>query len=331
MKIKITEMEKILRRSLTKRGLSVKEAKIVAREYLMGELEGKITHGLMAFPALLEANKFFHNNSPRIIKKTPATVFINGNGNVGVLVVDFILKKVIKDIKKSGSVLLAINNISPVLRPGSIAETLAAKNLIGLVFENGGKEMMAPEGGIDPILATNPIGIGIPTAGDSIVVDMATSKRAWGEIRLAKRFKHKLLDNTYLDKKGYFTNNPDKVHSVVPMAGYKGFSLALAIEILTGSLVQSSMGIRRNVPGTYQAATRGLVILVINPAFFGSATGFKRKNSLLIKQIKQSRKAKGFQEILIPGERAKRKLLASQKEGKLEIEKDLYEKLLSFS
>lgn len=331
MKIKISEIEKILLGSLVKRGLSAREAKLVAYEYLESELEGKLSHGLMAFPALVENVNFLKKEPPQVVKETPSLIYVDGRGNIGSLVVDFALKNLLEKIKTSGVVMVALFNSTPVLRPGSIAKNLAERGFLALVFENGGKEMIAPPGGIDPILATNPIGIGIPTAKDPIVIDMATSKRAWGEVRLAKRFRHKLPPETYLDKNGNFTLDPDKAYSVVPMADYKGFALALAIEIMTGSLVNSSMGVRKNIPGTYQAARRGLIIIGVDPSFLTDISRFRKENSRLIRMIKQSRKTKGTERILIPGERARNNLKKNLKEGYLEIEETLYQKLLSFN
>ncbi|MBI4999864.1 Ldh family oxidoreductase [Candidatus Gottesmanbacteria bacterium] len=285
----------------------------------------------MAFPALVENVNFLKKEPPQVVKETPSLIYVDGRGNIGSLVVDFALKNLLEKIKTSGVVMVALFNSTPVLRSGSIAKNLAERGFLTLIFENGGKEMTAPPGGIDPILATNPIGIGIPTAKDPIVIDMATSKRAWGEVRLAKRFRHKLPPETYLDKNGNFTLDPDKAYSVVPMADYKGFALALAIEIMTGSLVNSLMGVRKNIPGTYQAARRGLIIIVVDPSCFTNINKFRKENSKLIRMVKQSRKMKGTERILIPGERARNNLKKNLKEGYLEIEETLYQKLLSFN
>lgn len=328
MKVKISEIKKILVLSLTKRGLSNNEARLVAEEYLIGELEGKITHGLIAFPLLVENKTSLKSDQPwKIIRETPSLIYINGNKNIGQLVVDFTIKKIFKKIKKTGVVLSALYNITPILRPGSIARNLAEKDLVSLIFENGGKNMISPPGGIDPVVGTNPLGMGIPTNKNPIIVDMASSKMAWGFIRLAKRLDRKLPPDTYLDKNGNFTLNPDDVYSVIPMAGYKGFSLALAIEIFTGSLLNSSMGIMPKTP--YHTANRGLIIIAIDPSFFTDVDKFKKENSKLLEIIKKSRKIKNAKEILIPGERAKRSLQASIKKGYLEIEESLYQKLIS--
>lgn len=328
MKVEISEIKKILVLSLTKRGLSNNEARLVAEEYLTGELEGKTTHGLIAFPLLVENKTSLKSDQPwKIIRETPSLVYVNGNKNIGQLVVDFTIKKIFKKIKKTGVVLSALYNITPILRPGSIARNLAEKDLVSLIFENGGKNMISPPGGIDPVVGTNPVGMGIPTSKNPIIIDMASSKMAWGFIRLAKELGKKLPPDTYLDKNGNFTLNPDDVYSVIPMAGYKGFSLALAIEIFTGSLLNSSMGIMPKTP--YHTPNRGLIIIAIDPSFFTDVDKFKNENSKLLEIIKKSRKIKNAKEILIPGERARKSLQASIKKGYLEIEESLYQKLIS--
>ena len=80
---------------------------------------------------------------------------------------------------------------------------------------------IAPNGSIDPILATNPIGLAIPTKQSPITADFATSKRVWGEIRVAKSEKRMLPEGTFMDNDGNLTTDPEKVGQFFPLANTK--------------------------------------------------------------------------------------------------------------
>jgi LDH2 family malate/lactate/ureidoglycolate dehydrogenase len=177
--------------------------------------------------------------------------------------------------------------------------------MIGVVAVSSTAKTVAPPDGMDPILGTNPIGVGIPTTGDPIVFDMATSKRAWSEIKLARITGHMLEKDTYLDEKGNYTTDVNMARSVVSMSGYKGFAIGLLIEVLTGSLADNPMGIRIK-KNRHRPLRKGAVFMAIEPSFFTDNQRFRRRNSELVNQIKSSKKTKRGEEIMIPGERSRR-------------------------
>lgn len=324
VKLKISVIRRALETTLTKRGLSKRQAKTLANEYLEGELQGKPSHGLIALSGLL--NKPFQKPLPiKIIKQTKALVYLEAHQNHGILVAEKAVPLVIKMTQKQGVGLVLVRNMKSWLRPGLLAQKIAHKNLIAIVFNNGGPPHTAPPGGFDPLLATNPVGIGIPTQKEPILVDMATSKRAWGEVRLAKANITKLPKDSYYDQKGKITHVPEKAYSALPMGGYKGFSLSLLIEILTGSLVDMTMGVDKHKKD-YQA-TRGAFILAVNPQESTSLSNFKQANSKLIKEIKSSKKHKGIKEIFIPGEKALKTKQQNLNKGYLTIDEKLWQQI----
>lgn len=331
IKVKISQIRTTLEKILLRQGLTKSAAKIVADEYLEGELEGKYSHGLLAFPAIIERLIDKKALEPKILKRTHSFIYLEANKNLGALVGRQAADLAVKMASKEGVGLALIRNMLTWLRPGKIAQYIAQKNFIGLVVNNGGVPMVAPPAGFDPIIGTNPIGIGIPTAKEPILVDMATSKRAWGIVREAKTRGGNLPPATFYGKEGNFTIKPEEAYSVVPAGDYKGFSLGLMIEILTGSLVNMPMGLHKLGKGDYRTLPRGAMILVINPQKTTSLNNFKLLNSALIKQIKASRKLKGVKEIMVPGERAAQTKQVNIKNGYLEINEHLWQQITSLA
>lgn len=327
MKVKISEIREGLEHILIDRGVAKDEAKILADEYLEGELQGKHSHGLAAFPAIVEKLAEKRKRS-RVIKETSSYLLLDANFQFGAVVGRRAADWGIIASSKQGVALVLIRNMTTWLRPATVAKYVADKGYLGFVVNTGGMPMVAPPGGYDPVVGTNPIGIGIPTEKDPIVLDMATSKRAWGEVRLAKKFKHDLPKNSYYDKQGRMAVKPESAHSALAVGDYKGFGLALFIEIVCGSLVDMVMG-SEQLEGEYRISPRGAFILVINPRMSTKVSEFKKANSKLVREIKASKKLRGVKEIVVPGERAMRKRKKNVRRGSLEIENKLWEEIRS--
>ena len=244
--------------------------------------------------------------------------------NIGGSVVGIdVSKKLIQMANKQGIALGLIKDMSAWLRPSTIAQFIAEKGYIAFVVNSGGWPMISPPGGTEPVVGTNPIGIGIPTDDEPYIVDMATSKRAWGTLRIAEKLGIKLPDNCFLDNDGNVTPDPAKAKSVLPMGDYKGFALALFIEILCGSLIDMPMGTK--MPDNYYTHShRGAFILVINQRFSVSDKQFKKDNSELLHSIRTSKKKKGTLEIIIPGDRSRKIRSQNVKKGYLDLDEQMW-------
>jgi len=326
MRINIQEIRKRCERFLVKTGVGKTEAKIIVDDYVEGELLGKKTHGLLAFAGgVYDINKTAKQSDRKkikIIKDVGAYAMIDGGRQKGQLVAEKAIELVIKKAKKYGIAMVGTFNSGSILRPGSQAEKIAKKNLIGLVFHNGGGPLVPPYGGIDPVISTDPIGYAIPTLKHPIVADFAVSERAWGETRIAKELKHLLPINCFLNRSGQIVRNPDDAYSALPFGGYKGFCVGLLSEILTGALVNNEQGLKNK-----KIDIRGALYIAIDPSKFINLNKFKKDNSRLVKELKQSRRRTGFKEILLPGERAYQNKAHCLKHGWFDMDKKIVEKL----
>lgn len=211
--------------------------------------------------------------------------------------------------------------------PGPIAEIAATNNMIGIVIEYGGKAFMTAHGGAEAVISTNPIGISIPTADSTpILIDMATSEKAIGFVTLASKLGQIIPDTWGVDKNGNLTSNPNDVVAVVPFGGYKGYSIALALEVLAGPLVGVPVGLQGNLQN------RGALLCVINPSLFGvSVDDFKKNVSQLIGEIKNSKRREGVSEIFIPGEQGERRKRRILERGYLEIEDPIMAEIIKLN
>ncbi len=311
---------------MVKTGVGKSEAKIIVDDYVEGELLGKKTHGLLAFAGgVYDTNKIAGHSDRKkikIVKDNGVYALINGGKQKGQLVAEKAIELVIKKAKKYGLAMVGTFNSGSILRPGSQAEKIAKKNLIGLIFHNGGGPIVPPFGGIDPIISTDPIGYAIPTLRQPIVADFAVSERAWGEIRIAKELKRLLPAGCFLNKKGQITTKPDDAYSALPFGGYKGFCVGLLSEIFTGALVGNKQGLFNKKIGI-----RGALYMAIDPSRFVNLQKFKKENSRLANELKKSRRLLGIKEIVLPGERAYKNKTLCLKRGWFDVDKKIVNRL----
>lgn len=209
---------------------------------------------------------------------------------------------------------------------GYYADLIAREGMVGIVMA-GSVKVMAIAGGVDPDLGTNPIAIGVPTGDVPVVFDMTTAAMAWfGLIQAQQRDEHIPAGIAY-DATGAATNDPGEAMrgATMTFGGHKGSGLALMIEVMTGPLLGN------NIAGDERAQSSGDLFIALNPAALGGAETFLERVDALTARVKAGRKAEGFDEILLPGERGNRQTAASHETNRLRIDKALYEQLIELA
>jgi len=327
MKVKISDITDKMTSALKAKGYSDDDIPFLVEMYLGGELRGHTSHGLASFPGFAK-DDFSDLPEPVVIEETHSVFIIDAKSNPGALVGKRAADEAIARAKNEVVGTAIIKNMDSWLRPGAVAQYVANQGFFAIVINDGGGASIAPPGGYDPVLATNPIAYGIPTAHEPLVVDMATSKRAWGQVRLANKYGTDLPPHTFYDDQGNVTLDPKKAWSVMPFGEHKGFALALMVEVLCGSLVgMDNMMVDTNQAGSnfgVRLQDRGGFILVIDPSQTGDSTQFEQANTELIDRIKATHTLKG-QKIRIPGEEAGEAQQTSIKNGELDIPDELWE------
>ncbi len=327
MKVKVSELKELMSKALNKRGYSSDEIPFLVETYLGGELRGHTSHGLAGFSKFASQKKT-ELEKPEVISQTPAFTLIDAKSNHGSIIGRDIADRAIEQAKQNISHTVMIKNMDSWLRPGEIAEYVAERDFVAIVINSGGGFAIAPPGGYDPVVGTNPIAYGIPTENEPIVVDMATSKMAWGQVRLANKFGTKLPDDTFIDSNGDVTRDPKKAEAVKPFGGHKGFAMALLVEIMCGSLLGMDMMIDSSSGNTFagKIRERGALIYVIDPTQINDLDEFKKANSKLISDI-EAGNHKPDEKIRIPGVKAGRSKAKKLAEDSIEIEDEIWKEI----
>ncbi|MBW9223086.1 Ldh family oxidoreductase [Methanothermococcus sp. SCGC AD-155-E23] len=310
-------------------GVSEEDAEITANIYVEADLKGFHSHGIGRFPQTvtgIEVGNINVNPDIKVIRESPAVATIDGDMGLGYVVGERAMKLAMEKAKKVGIGAVATVNSNHFGIAGHYAEMALKEDLIGIVITNT-EPAMAPFGGMEKILGTNPIAIAIKGKKHIYSLDMATSSIARGKIMEAARTGKRIPENCAIDKDGNPTTDPKKALEgcILPFGGPKGYALALAIEILA-AIGGAEMGSKvRGTATPTERCTKGDLFIAIDPGFFGDKDEFMKKVDALIEEIKNSKPAKGSK-ILIPGEIERMNMERYKREG-IPIDQVLYHKL----
>lgn len=290
-------------------GCGREEARRVSSHLVEANLVGHDSHGVIRIPSYaqwLRDGKVLANQSIRIVNENDAMAVVDGQFGLGQTIGEEVIQLGIRKSAKHGISVIALRNSGHLGRIGDWAEMAAKAGMISLHFVNtsGAGMLVAPFGGIDRRLSVNPVAAGVPTAeGEPIILDMSGGTIAEGKVRVAHNRGETVPDGCLIDSEGNPTNDPklfygDPPGAIVPIAGHKGSGLLLITEMLAGALTGGSCSNPKNA----WRVVNGMLSIIIDRSFFGSAEEFYPEVGRYVEFVKSSRTVNEDGEILMPGE-----------------------------
>ena len=291
-----------------KHQLSKKHSEICADYLIKAELVEARSHGLLRLKMYCDRiRKKLINPKPKIrIKRISSSIsHINADNSIGFVSADIAINQAIKNAKKTGIGLVAVNKSGHYGLSSFYAEQAVNKNLMVFCFTNA-PPALAPHGAKKSLFGTNPICFGAPTGKIPFIFDASASIINRGKIRIADKLGLKIPEGVALNKSGKVTTNAKQalLGTQLPIAGYKGSGIAWMVDILSGILTGSSHSGKTRDPFEDFSGPQnvGHLFLTINPKIFPK-NNFIKEMKKSIKLVKKLPKAKGFSSILFPGER----------------------------
>lgn len=293
-------------------GTSSDNATLIATLLAEANATGHDSHGVIRIPQYLdsaEQGNITPDAEVEIVTENPVMAIVDGNWGFGQVTMSRAVEIGLDKAKTSGMAAVAVRGANHIGRLGSYVDHIAKQGMVGLMFVNAVGTpgyRMAPWGGTEPRLVTDPIAFGIPhSSGSPIVMDMTTTVVAEGKVRVQRNRGEATPDGWLLDADGLATNDPNALYgdppgSILPLggetAGHKGYGLNIAIELLAGVL--SGTG----TIGKDQRLSNGILLIILDIAQFLPLEDFYKEADAFIAHVKSSPPKKGFDEILLPGE-----------------------------
>ena len=305
-------LEAFITRALEAVSVPHGDAGIIAGLMVRADLNGADGHGVFRLPQYVRRIRGGAVNvrpDIRIEREAPGMALINGDNGMGHLVMRFATEKAIEKAKSAGVAWAGVKWSNHAGPASLYASMPIAHDMIGLYLAVGNANHLAAWGGLDMLLSTNPIAVGIPADKEpAIVLDMATTVAAYGKVKTAAQRGETMPEGWMIDREGKPLTDPKRAHEglLAPIGGYKGYGLALVFGLLAGTLNGAAMGrdvVDFNADDTTPTNT-GHVIVAINVAMFRPLDEFKRSVDELIRDIRGSKRLPGVDAIRLPGEQS---------------------------
>ena len=302
-------------------GTPAVEAAIVAEHLVTSNLMGVESHGLMRIPQYVREihEKAIQPSGPtKVVKETETTALVDCGWNFGQVGALRTMEVATAKAAKQHVAVVATQRCGHVGRLGSYTQHAAERGFfaLGVCSSPRHGHFVLPWGGREGRLATNPISFAIPTdSDDPILADFSTAAAPEGKIRLYRDRGKSLPEGWIVDVLGMPSTNPSDFFgppkgSILPFGGetgYRGFALSLLVEFLGGALAGREITVDQ--PGN------DVAFIVIDIAAFGSKERFHQLVEQIRSYMKSSPPAKGFDEVLLPGEPEFRSLRTRRAQG----------------
>ena len=332
MRFDIEKIRSLSEQTLIGCNLGKEEAALVVDSMLEADINGVSTHGirmLYAYVDKLKSGQFSIAQSI-VIKDSPSFTVMDSNNIIGAISAAKASSICIEKAKEYGMHTLFAKNCNTFGPAFYYAEMMSNAGMIGFVCSNTPAAMPAFNG-LEPMLGTNPLAFSCPSkTKGTITLDMATSIVAKSHFSTALANHEKLKEGWALDQNGHPTTDPMEAIKgfVLPMAGFKGYGIAMAIDILSGFL--SGAGYLNKVNKFYSQDGKGMnvgqMFVAINPEMVYEGDFLADMDDYI--QILRNSKVVEGKKIALPGDDRVQRRDASLECG-IELAEDTVKKLES--
>jgi LDH2 family malate/lactate/ureidoglycolate dehydrogenase len=299
------DLQEFTRSAFTKVGVKATDAEIVAHHLVQANLRGVESHGVARIPYYIKGIRLGEvNTDPKIrtVVDKKATALVDGDFALGQVVGKYATELAINKASEFGIGVVGVKRTSHVGMLAYYGMMIAERKMIGQVFTNS-PPFMAAWGGKKPILGTNPICITFPYSGRGpIVLDMATSESAAFKIMSAVSRGESIPEGWAVNKHGYPTRDPSEAleGALLPFGGYKGYGLAVAVELLSSVLMGAEWSSKVKVAFHTEG---GQYVQALDVSHFRPFGEYLRDLEEVVNEIKTSGRGEAKDEIYLPGEK----------------------------
>jgi LDH2 family malate/lactate/ureidoglycolate dehydrogenase len=307
--VKAQQLQELAQKVFVALGIPERDARTTAEILAAADLRGIDSHGiarLEIYAKRLQLGLIKKKPDIKLISERGGALVVDGDNGLGQVVAQQAMESCIQRARENGVATAVVRNSNHFGIGAYYAMMALKEDMIGMAFTNS-SPLMAPFGGKEAHLGTNPIAVAIP-AGDElpVVLDMATSLVPRGKIEIASRKGEEIPLNWAIDQEGRPTPDPEEAlkGTLLPMAGPKGYGLALLVDIFGGVLAGAAFG--RTIGSLFGDMDRpqnvGHFFLAMDVNSFQPVEEFKSTMDQLITNIKESPRAEGVEELFLPGE-----------------------------
>jgi LDH2 family malate/lactate/ureidoglycolate dehydrogenase len=310
--VTVDRLRDFIARGMEAAGLPAADAAQIGHLMAQADLQGSDGHGVIRMPQYIKRIRAGGINikpNIRVVSERSAMALIDGDNGMGHLVMTRAAELAIEKARTSGVAWVG-TRASNHAGPASLyVQMPLAHGMVALYFAVGNANHLPPWGGMEMLLSTNPIAVGIPAGSEpAVVLDMATTVAAYGKVKAKAKRGEMMPEGWMIDRQGKPLLDPKRSEEgfLMPIGGHKGYGLALIVGLLAGTLNGAAMG-RDLVDFNHDHTTptnTGQAILVIDLNAFGDPETFKGAVDRLVSDIRNSERLPNVDRIWLPGEQS---------------------------
>ncbi len=299
------------------------EAPLVAGGVARANLAGHDSHGLIRleqYARMVREGQIVPGAPTAVVHEKAGAALLDGGWNFGQVVATRAVELGIRKARECGTATVCVRHANHLGRLGEYTLMAAEQGFVALggVNNHGRGVLVAPFGGSDGRLATNPISIASPGADHPLLLDITTSVVAEGKVRIKRNAGLPTPEGWLINNRGESTTDPADLYTeprgaILPFGGsvaHKGYGLAVMVDVLSGAL--SGGGCSR---GSTARLGNAMWFTLIDVESFVPLSEFRALVEPMVRHIKASPLAPGFTEILMPGELELREEERRRREG----------------
>ncbi len=316
LRYKAKELRGYAERFLMHYGVPADDARVTADVLVSADERGIDSHGVTRlytyYGRRLERKTTDPASPTRVVKETPTTLLLDGGNGLGPVVAHRAMTRCLEKAKETGLALVSVRNSNHFGIAGYYAMMALPHGMVGVSLTNS-QPFVAPTYSRAGILGTNPIAVAAPAGKERpFVLDMATSIVSLGKIQVHSKTNEPIPLGWGITKGGEQTENPGAVldnGALQPLGGpdhlrgYKGYGLALLVDILSGVLSGAATGSHVGRPTDDGTANVGHFFLAIRVDAIRDLGLFQDGMDGLIREMKDAAKVPGQDRVYIHGEK----------------------------
>jgi ureidoglycolate dehydrogenase (NAD+) len=318
-------------------GMLRKDAEDAARILVMGDLFGVHTHGVSRLESYAERIKGGGANARpqiRIERVAPTIARVDGDRGVGPLVGMRALDEAMAMARESGTGIVFARNSNHF---GAIApySLIAAEAGFASIIGSNSTATIAPTGGREARVGNSPVAFGVPNPGGRpVILDMALSVVARAKIRDALKKGGSIPDTWATDKEGKATTDPKAALDgfLLPIGGYKGYGLALIVDLFAGLLSGASYltHVTSWIDEPEAPQDLGHFFILIDTRNLGPSTWLAERVTDFVQILHSTPPADAAKPVLVPGEMEMDRLERHRRDG-IPVDPELRAKLEAYA
>ena len=311
MRASAADLSGFIAASFERIGLPPADAAAVAELMTEADLTGADAHGVFRLPQYVRRIQAGGvNPRPRIdVRRSgPATALVDGDNGMGHLVMSRAAETAVELARETGVAWVGARRSNHAGTAGLYAEMPAKHGMVGIYAAVANANHMAPWGGSELLLGTNPLGVGIP-CGDKppLILDMATTVVSYGTVKKYALNGREMEPDwmvSRIDGKPLTDPKRSAEGVLLPIGGYKGSGLALILGLLAGPLNRAAFGqdvIDFNANDSSETNT-GHFIVALDIQRFLPPQAFAAEVNRHLDDLRRSERLPGADPIRMPGD-----------------------------